>query len=300
MKGPLDTSLAYKYFMSYRLLDGQRYDETVVPYKQTRVYRRQLKQLMKSQQKLRIFFSIITTAIAALMFLPQFSTIAGSLLLLFFIAGIALPIGFLLHSWKTPTHVGIGPKGVRIYTLHWYGDNVSKPIPWSKIEMATLKREASFAGQTDWIELRENDDPSNVALHLALDGIAVGDNRKRFLAALKQHLSINQIDLALQDALNPVKLGSHTEMWLDVLSNSPKRLIESHLGKGNLICNGRYRVTDQLGIGGQAVAYIAEQLTEDQRIIKTVVLKEFVLPAEASLRISKRAFEAIEQEAELL
>ena len=60
---------------------------------------------------------------------------------------------------------------------------------------------------------------------------------------------------------------------------------------------------EQLGIGGQAIAYLAEQ-TNEQGIATgsglKVVLKEFVLPAEASLRVSRRAFEAIEKESELL
>lgn len=90
-------------------------------------------------------------------------------------------------------------------------------------------------------------------------------------------------------------------MWLDVLATSPKRLIENELGPGNIICNGRYKVIEQLGIGGQAIAYLAEQVsTTDPKGGPRVVLKEFVLPAEASLRVSKRAFEAIEKESELL
>ena len=304
MKGPLDTSLAYKYFMSYRLLDGQRYDETVVPYKPMRAYRKFLRHFMRRQSNLQLFISVLITAIGALLFLPGsiFTTIGWWLLGLILIGALAVPLVPIVRSWTKPTHVGVSPKGVRLYSLHWYGDKVAPHIPWSKISRVTMLRQPAFGGTKDVIEFLSADDRSEKLIQLSLDGIAIGDNRKRLLAAIKQHLSIAQLDLSLQDALNPVKLGSHTQLWLDVLSTSPKRLVEDHLSSGFLVCNGRYRVKSQLGIGGQAVAYEAEQLSEDESatVLNTVVLKEFVLPAEASLRVSKRAFEAIERESELL
>lgn len=304
MKSPLDTSLAYKYFMSYRLLDGQRYDETVVPYRPIRAYRKVLRHFMRRQSNLQLFISVLITAIGALLLLhgSLFATIGWWLMGLVLLGAIAVPLVPLIQSWTTPTHLGVSPKGVRFYSLHWYGDKVDPPIPWSKIARVTILREPKFAGTREVIQFLGPGENGEKVIELTLDGIAIGDNRKRLLAAIKQHLSIKQLDLTLQDALNPVKLGSQTQLWLDVLSTSPKRLVEDHLGSGFLVCNGRYRVKTQLGIGGQAVAYEAEQLSEDgnNTVLNTVVLKEFVLPAEASLRVSKRAFEAIEKESELL
>ncbi len=301
MKGPLDTSLAYKYFMSYRLMDGQRYDETVVPYKPARSFRKLLRRLMRKQRQMQILISLLLGLVTALLLLPAFSPIAGSVLVMLFLAAVAVPLLPMIYSWSQPTHVGISPKGIRLYSLHWYGDKVSKPIPWQKISQINLSWQQSSIGQNEWIEVLDTGVSPEKLLRLSLDGISMGNHRKRFLAACKQHLSVAQLDTALQDALNPVKLGSHTEMWLDVLSASPKRLVETHLQPGYLVCNGRYRVTEQLGIGGQAVAYVAEQLDEKSGAVSnTVVLKEFVLPAEASLKISRRAFESIERESELL
>ncbi len=298
MKGPLDTSLAYKYFMSYRLLDGQRYDETVVPYRPTRSFRNLVKLIVRKQKHLQLFFSILIAAVSMAMLVPGFGAYAGLLLSVFLFAAITLPLIPVVQSWKHATHVGVSPKGIRLYSLHWYGDKVSKPIPWEEISGLTLGWRPSNFGQNDWIDIWGNEAEPKKVMSLALDGIVAGEPRKRFLAAIKQFVAVQQIDTPLQDALNPVKLGTHTQMWLDVLSNSPKRLIEHHLDNGQLICNGRYRITEQLGIGGQAVAYVADQI--DEANSKTVVLKEFVLPAEASLRVSRRAFEAIERESELL
>lgn len=304
MKGPLDTSLAYKYFMSYRLLDGQRYDETVIPYKPMRSYRKFLKQFMKRQSNLRLIFSIVLAFTAALLMVPGpvVSPVAGSVLLLFLLLAVALPLAPLIRSWSAPTHIGISPKGLRLYSLHWYGDNQAPHVSWNKISAVTLSRQPALVGQKEVIEfLGQGENPQKL-VELSLDGIAMGEHRKRLLAAIKQHLSQSRLEYSLQDALNPVKLGSQTQMWLDVLSAGPKRLIENHLSTGHIVCNGRYRVLEQLGIGGQAVAYVAEQLSEKDKAEpgNTVVLKEFVLPAEASLKVSRRAFEAIEKESELL
>ena len=313
MKGPLDTSLAYKYFMSYRLLDGQRYDETVVPYRPARSFRKLVKGAMRKQKQLQIIISVIVAIITALMLNSSLSAFVGLFLFLAFIAAISVPLIPIVHSWMTPTHIGVSPKGIKIYSLHWYGDKVEKPIPWHKISAINLAWQPSNIGQNEWIEVLGTGIEPEKILRLSLDGIAPGDHRKRLLAAIKQHVSTKQLDIPLQDALNPVKLGSHTQIWLDVLAGSNKRLVDNHLEEGNLICNARYKIVEQLGIGGQAVAYVAELLdpngitprtTDSSEFVtpvrKTVVLKEFVLPIEASLKVSKRAFEAIEQESRLL
>ncbi|MBX9688447.1 MAG: serine/threonine protein kinase [Candidatus Obscuribacterales bacterium] len=300
MKGPLDTSLAYKYFMSYRLMDGQRYDEAVVPYKPSRSLRKYLRGLIKRKKQMQITLSVLLSLTAVLLCLPQFNLFAGCLLFFILSAALILPCLPILKDWSSPTHLSISPKGIKLYSRHWYGDKVSKPIPWHQISRLSMQKEKTWHGDETWLLILDSSGQANCIEKLSLDGIGVGEHRKRFLAALKQHLSINQVDQHLQDALNPVKLTSHTEMWLDVLSASPKRLVDSQLSEGHYVCNGRYRVLEQLGIGGQAIAYAAEQIDSSGKALGQVVLKEFVLPAEASLRVSKRAFEPIEREAELL
>jgi hypothetical protein len=288
--------------MSYRLLDGQRYDETVVPYRPSRTYRKYLRDIIKKQKHLPNILSVFIGLIAASLLFPGWSILGGILLGLAFIGAVVLPLIPIVHGWGKPTHVGISPKGVRLYSLHWYGDNVTKPIPWSSVAGVMLETHPSVLGPVETVEFLDSKTSGGKVLSLTLDGIAPGEHRKRLLAAIKQHLSFEQIDVALQDKLNPVRLSSHTQMWLDVLSSSPKRLVDNHLRRGFLVGNGRYRIVEQIGIGGQAVAYVAEQLSEDKKaeLINVVVLKEFVLPAEASLRVSRRAFESIEKEAELL
>lgn len=299
MKGQLDKSLAYKYFMSYRLLDGQRYDESVVPYKASGAYRKSLRKFLKKHKNLQLLLSLFIACVAALALTAQYSTLAAAILLLSMACTAVLALVPMLKSSAGQTHIGVGPKGIRFYSLHWYGDSKTNPLNWKEVSHIGLAKRRSMMGESEWVEIYGAEDKK--LLDFCLDGIAAGKNRKRLLAALKQHVSVSQIDLSVQDALNPVKPGKHTELWLEVLSSSARRLAEDRLSQGNLVCNGRYKVLEQLGAGGQAVAYIAEQLSDDEsQSLKRVVLKEFVLPAEASLRISKRAFEAIERESALL
>lgn len=304
MKRPLDTSLAYKYFMSYRLLDGQRHDEAVVPYRPARRYRKFVRNFLIRHKYLQILLTIAMLTLSILLFYPAphyVATLAGLGITLLILAGLSIPEAIVLNSWWRPTHVGVSPKGIRMYWIHWFGDKVVTPTPWSQIALATMVRVRSKLGQEEWIEFKSKAEDPTPILVLSLDGIAAGEHRKRLLAAIKQFMPIGQIDISLQDSLNPVKLSSHTQMWLDVLATSPKRLIESELNPGLVICNGRYKVIEQLAIGGQAIAYLAEQVTSNPDVQgPKVVLKEFVLPAEASLRVSKKAFEAIEKESELL
>lgn len=300
MKRPLDTSLAYKYFMSYRLLDGQRYDETVVPYRPARRYKKFVRAFLKKHKYLQVLLTVIMAGLAFLLLMPAYSTLAGLAITFMLLASIAVPEAVVINAWTKPTHVGISPKGIRLYWIHWFGDKVVQPTPWTVIGSVTVVKIKSQIGQEEWIDFKAKDGDAKSILTISLDGIAPGEHRKRLLAAIKQFVPIQQIDLSLQDTLNPVRLSSHTQMWLDVLAASPKRLTENELGAGNTICNGRYSIVEQLGIGGQAIAYLADQINQDGSPGRRVVLKEFVLPAEASLRVSKRAFEAIEKESELL
>lgn len=205
MKRPLDTSLAYKYFMSYRLLDGQRYDETVVPYRPARRYKKFIRNFLIRHRYLQILLTVVMCGLACLLFVPKFSTIAGLLIGLLMLLSICVPEAVVLNSWWRPTHVGIGPKGVKMYWIHWFGDKVVPPIPWTKIALATMVRVRSSIGQEEWIEFKsKSEDPAPI-LVLSLDGIASGEHRKRLLAAIKQFMPINQIDISCRIA--SIRLG---------------------------------------------------------------------------------------------
>ncbi len=296
MKSPLDTSLAYKYFMSYRLFDGQRFDEIIVPYSPARSYARKLREMLKVAGKR----TEIGTMLLFLASMCLFHNIAPLLVLI--LLSSLIPMSLLIYAWCQPTHVALSPKGYRMYHVHWFGDKASPGVSWARIGVSTVTRtkDSPFPLYEDWITFLD-DDGMKPLLRMRLDGISQGDHRRRFLGAVKQFLPVERIDLRLQDAMNPVRPDSHTSLWLQVLSSSPKRLRDDALNSSSLVGNGRYRIVSQLGAGGQGTAYLAECIntTNDAQALR-VVLKEFVLPAEASLQVSKRAFDRIEREAGLL
>ena len=294
MKTPLDTSLAYKYFMSYRLFDGQRFDEVIIPYSPARSYARKVRDFLKLTGRK-------TELAAMLCFLAGmclFHT-AWPFLVMIFLAAM-LPLSLLLYSWAQPTHIALSPKGYRLYYVHWFGDKATTGVEWCRLGAATMARTKEGPLTEDWLVFLDEEGKTPL-LKLRLDGLNQGEHRRRFLGSLKQLLPAERIDLSLQDALNPVRPDSHTSLWLQVLSSAPKRLREDALDNKSVVGNGRYHIIDQLGAGGQGTAYLAEVL--NSTVIGQplhVVLKEFVLPAEASLQVSKRAFEKIERESALL
>lgn len=294
MKSPLDTSLAYKYFMSYRLFDGQRFDEIIVPYTPSRSFARKIKELLQIAGPA----GPIGTG---LLFLAAMLVFHNPWPLVFIILMTSLiPLSLLLYSWLQPTHIALSPRGYRLYHVHWFGDKVTPGKTWNEVGVATIARTKEGAYYEDWIVLFDREGKEQF-LKLRLDGLNQGEHRRRFLGSLRQFLPVERLDLSMQDALNPVRPDSHTALWLQVLSASPNRLRDDSLTSTSLVGNGRYRIIKQLGAGGQGTAYLADAVNSSAGGAPLqVVLKEFVLPAEASLQVSKRAFDRIEREASLL
>lgn len=295
MKAPGQSSLAYKYFMSYRLYDGQRFDETVVPYKAKRSFNKKFKRFLSNHPKLYLWLILLCSA-------TIFGTASLASVLILVLFFFLLTMSLELYTATQPTHIALSSKGLRMYWIHWFGDKASPLIPWQKVQFASVLRRKDKLLFEDWLVFRE-DPKKPPLLKLRLPGISTGEHRQRLLSALRQFLPEEKIDRSIQDALNPVRLDSHTSMWLDVLASSPRRLRKEALASGNLIGNGRYRIVEPLGVGGQGTAYLAQPLnkqTDDETKLPLVVLKEFVLPAEASLKVCRNAFETIENEAELL
>jgi hypothetical protein len=307
MKPPLETSLAYKYFVAYRLYDGQRFDEVVIPYRPKNSMQKKLRKLLHNQKFIQIGL-MLTCLLTFLLLNPHLFAAPH--------AAIAFPLPVLIilvaagASWSAletynsmqPTHFGLSAKGLRLYWIHWFGDNDSGYMPWSTIAYARLRhqRELGLVNER-WIDfMRENGTP---AFSLRVDGITTGDQRKRLHQAIKQYLTPQQIDPALHDLLNPIKVDGYTQLWLEVLATSPQRIRQDALPANSTIANDRYEILEPIGAGGQGTAYLGRARPGafgPNSPSLDVVLKEFVLPYNAGLAVSKKALDNIQREAELL
>lgn len=298
MKPPLETSLAYKYFVAYRLYDGQRFDEVVIPYKPKNSFQKKIRRALSADKPFQIGLALMAVVIAALCYpappLP---------FLLLILAAAAAWAALQFRTSMQPTHFGMSAKGLRLYWIRWFGDKSSPYVPWSDISLIRMRRSReAFLMDEMWIDFMSVNS-TTTAFSLRLDGLVTGEQRKRLHSALKQYFKPEQIDWGLHDTLNPVKVDGYTQLWLEVLATSPQRSRQDTLPTNTTIANDRYEILGQIGSGGQGIAYLgrakAGALGENSAPLD-VVLKEFVLPYHAGLSVSKKALENIQREAELL
>jgi serine/threonine-protein kinase len=100
----------------------------------------------------------------------------------------------------------------------------------------------------------------------------------------------------LLDILTPAQDHSYTELWMQALSAPPKRERLTPLAPGATLLEGKYKIIDQLGVGGQGTAYLAKHLTDESE----VVLKEFILPVYVDVNVRRQALETMQKEASML
>lgn len=170
-------------------------------------------------------------------------------------------------------------------------------------------------------------------LKININGIASSDDRKRLQLALKRFLPSYRIEPKVADDLNMyIKFDSYTDMWLETLASSKIRSLETELSAGTTLSEGTYEIVDSIGSGGEALIYRAKLLKpiphalgldgisrnetlvdmsdlEDSKTfteqghgnapsaVSILVLKEFVLPAQAGVNARQRVLENIKQEA---
>ena len=175
-------------------------------------------------------------------------------------------------------------------------------------------------------------------LKLNINGIASSDDRKRLQSALKKYLPSYRIEPKVADDLNMyIKFDSYTDLWLDTLSASKSTSSYDSITTGTHLSNETYKVIEEIGSGGEARIYRAQLLKpvpgsmglegvarnetmvdmSDMAVMTApleledrkpgaskvdspqVVLKEFVLPAQAGVNARQRVLENIKAEAVL-
>lgn len=137
------------------------------------------------------------------------------------------------------------------------------------------------------------------AFTLAL-GALTPDNRSRFLKALERLAPNCAVDSDLAEAMMPRQERSYTELWLQSLSAPPERKSLEPLIAGQML-QERYEVLRRLGVGGQGLAYLCQDISDllDAHH-QEVVLKETILPVFVETTVRQQALERFQQEAEML
>lgn len=206
-------------------------------------------------------------------------------------------------------------------TLNWTAlgrTDRSNPIPWSAVQ------QVCYTARSNSIDILINDSHEcakhiKLLWHLApgvfrfhnkqarmtieLDGIRGSGSKQNLLSSIRRYLPAEQIDPAIAEALNPTDVASYTKLWLDCLgSRAGARRFEGKLESGRQLKNGRFKIAEFLGAGGQANVYLASQDSSENSndCSSQVVLKEFILPSHAGADLSIRSLEHIEKELELM
>ena len=198
------------------------------------------------------------------------------------------------------------------------------PISWDKIESVTFAKTTGLFNEhrllqfrlsmRDWPQqctnLLENC-PGNLfiedegmeqklVLNFRADGFASAIHRRDLIAYIAATLPAEKIIGRHSDYSNHSTNLAHectyTELWMNSLTASSSRLRKTDLPPQTTLKRRTYTILEQLGAGGQGVAYAAM----DNERAKKVVLKEFILPTNTASKAYERALEHVLVEASLL
>ncbi len=319
MDAPLKSMLSNRYFFTKGVKASDEYDQFWIRYKPTRVLRKHFKNYSKKQNLLYTLVAVSCLAVYLAF---------GPLLLIVLVAvASAVFLVFRGSNLLAPTHIALSEEGLQIHWLRNYCNIAGPLIGWDRLSHVSIAQMSSGFGTVDHaleFNLLANGIPfrqrikyvmlapnmtsgwlkgDRCAIRIKLDAIASSDDRKRLQMALKKFLPSYRIDATVTDELNlAIRVESYTDLWLDALSSS-KRIREDMLEPGTHILGGKYEIVQHIGGGGQAVVYEAlEKISAGNGDVSQtrVVLKEFVLPAQAGVNVRKRVLGNIQREAQML
>lgn len=319
MDAPLKTMLSNRYFFSKGVKANDDYEQFWIRYKPNRVFRKHLRGYTKNP--LALYGAAFLLATAAYITFGSISVLA-----MLVACGIAFLI-FSCFNLLSPTHIFLSEEGLQMHWLRSFCNVAGPVVGWDRLSHVAIAQVKNGFGTKD-NALEFNVLASGIplpkrliysllapnmtsgwwkgercAIRLKLDGVASSDDRKRLQMALKKFLPSYRIDATVTDELNlAIRVESYTDLWLDALSSS-KRIRQEMLEPGAHILAGKYEVVRHIGGGGQAVVYEAkEKVSAGNGVVSEtpVVLKEFVLPAQAGTNVRKRVLGNIQREANML
>lgn len=216
---------------------------------------------------------------------------AKALLIVSALAGVFL----LLYLLLQPNKLKIGPDGLRL-RLEFISARFSEVfVPFETLKAVTLIKPHPASTEDSWfIGLV---DRSGRLTQLKLSAFVCKEDGQVFLRCLELWAPHATIDPELITAITPTQKRSYTELWLQSLATPPRRNRLVTLSSGQSLQDGRYSILEQIGVGGQGVAYLATDLSAGT---ENIVLKEFVFPVYVDKKVRKQALQRFENEAQML
>ena len=193
-----------------------------------------------------------------------------------------------------PNRIQITPQAISLYSRRGRTRFAERTVRWSDLVSVMLHRPKNSASTDKWqIHLCCGTGSKPLKLNFAaFPGVA---EQRAFIQAIEKYAPHSAIDSALLEYFVAPATKSYTELWLQSLSSAPKRERLAPLQPGHGLQSARYVISKKLAVGGQATAYLAEDV---DRV--ALVLKEFVLPVYVDNEVRKQALEKFQRESQML
>lgn len=209
--------------------------------------------------------------------------------LVLFYGALGVSFFYLRH----PTQVLLNSEGISLVwnrQISWFKKNVQ----WNNLQRIGVEWPAGKTSPQD--SLLTFQPIEGETLKFRYGAISTIEHRQQLMDAINRWAPHATRAPELSDMLSQPHTHGYTELWLQALSQPPKRERLTPLTEGALLRDAQYEIVGRLGVGGQGTAYSARSVDNNE----AVVLKEFILPVYVDVNVRRQAIEKMQNEANIL
>ena len=198
------------------------------------------------------------------------------------------------------TEIGLSNEGVRLHSRNSHGGMILDSFRWDDISSVNFIEGVANATKNKSRDKIIISDTRKHRAEIFLDCLQTIEERNMLRAVIEKN--VKQIDTrTATSALTRTGKSADipfTKLWSQALRDSKPRLHTSALSTDYQLQNGRFKISNLIGGGGQGAVYAAE--SRDLQTDGNVILKEYVLPDIVHEIEHKNACEQFEKEVHLL
>jgi len=197
------------------------------------------------------------------------------------------------HGQAQITEIGLTQTGINVHGRIIHGGTVKRSMRWEEVNYLDLVEEA----EGPVLVLGDN---SKKPLKLHLDYIQTIEERhilRDFIFTFVKQIDNRAVLTNLLRMGKPQDIP-FTKLWCQALTDSRPRVHTQALEKGTTLQDGKFKIKECIGGGGQGIVYSAAMSDLDGA--HDIVLKEYVLPDVDHVAEHKAACEQFEKEIRLL